>query len=244
MPQWQYFEFANSQLSASDIWNVHRERKFKLAEIVLKRTGFGYDANRLVVSWARRVSDYKQPHSIFEDIDRLTTILKNQQRPVQLLFAGKAHVGDDTAKKIIQEIILFMQNELSGNAIFVHNYNIALAKELVTGSDVWLNTPEFGKEACGTSGMKAIANGVLNCTTPDGWANEVKWDGIGWKLDAKNVAESFYSLMENEIVPLFYNRTANGLPIAWIERMRKSISLSRKFSTRRMLDEYIKKLYS
>ncbi len=135
-----------------------------------------------------------------------------------------------------------MQRELSGNALFIPNYNMAITQQLVRGSDLWLNTPQLGKEACGTSGMKAAANGVLQCTVPDGWAAEVKWDDLGWTLPPKDISLALYSLLETEIIPLYYDRQ-DGLPVKWLERMKKSVELAQQFSADRMLKEYQEKLY-
>ena len=212
-------------------------------ETVVKRTGFGYDPERLVITWARRLAEYKQPKAIFKDIERLKKILSKADRPIQLLFAGNTHSGDPNAKSIVEDIISIFSGELSGHAIFVPNYNISLANHFVSGSDVWLNTPKGNLEACGTSGMKAISNGVLNCTVHDGWTYEVDWEGIGWTLDPENVADSLYKLIEDDIAPSYYRRNEEGLPIEWIGRMRKSIEVSKKFSTKRMLEGYKKLLY-
>ncbi|OGM21233.1 hypothetical protein A2714_05500 [Candidatus Woesebacteria bacterium RIFCSPHIGHO2_01_FULL_38_9] len=244
MPRWQDSDFRKSELSDNDIWELHKFKKRELMETVIKRTGFGYDPERLVVAWARRLAEYKQPKILLTDLKRLKNILSNNERPVQLLFAGNSHSGDPHAISIIEEIIKIFSRELSGYAIFVPNYNISLANHLTSGSDVWLNTPKGNLEACGTSGMKAISNGVLNCTVLDGWTYEVDWEKIGFTLDPTNVAESVYSNLENEIIPLYYKRNEEGLPTEWIKRMRASITLSQQFSTRRTLAEYKQHLYS
>jgi starch phosphorylase len=244
MPRWQDSDFRNPSINDRQIWDIHMAKKRELVGTVLQRTGFEYDPNRLIVSWARRLAEYKQPRIIFNDIERLKQILTNSERPVQLLFAGNSHSADPNAKSIIEDIIRIMSTQLSGHAIFVPNYNISLANHLVSGSDVWLNTPKGNLEASGTSGMKAISNGVLNCTVIDGWTHEVDWDGIGWTLDPNNVSNDFYRLMETEIVPMYYQRDRNGLPQEWIQRMKKSINLSSNFSAERMLEEYHKKIYS
>ena len=242
--RWQDSDFRRTDLNDQQIWDLHVIKKQELVRSVLKRTGLEYDPNKLVISWARRLADYKQPRAIFSDLDRLEKILKNKQQPVQLLFAGNSHTADPNAKSIIEEIIKIFSVRLSGYAIFIPNYNISLANHLVSGSDLWLNTPKGNLEACGTSGMKAIANGVLNCTVLDGWTYEVDWQGIGWTLDPTNVSESFYNLFENEIIPLYYQRDENGLPKDWIQRMRKSIDLSYNFRSEKMLEGYIKLLYA
>lgn len=243
MDRWQDSDFRNGSLSDEGLWTQHMIKKQELAETVKKRTGIGYDHNRLVITWARRLAEYKQPKLIFTDIDRLKNIVMNPEKPIQILFAGNSHASDPNSKSLVEEVIEIFAKELSGHAIFVPNYNISLANHLTSGSDVWLNTPKGNLEACGTSGMKAISNGVLNCTVLDGWTYEVEWDGIGWTLDPENTANNFYDLLENEIATLYYNREENGIPTKWVQRMRKSIDLSKQFSAERMLLEYQKKLY-
>jgi len=244
LPRWQDSDFRRSDFSDIELWNLHTLKKRELVDTVVKRTGFGYDPEKLVISWARRLAEYKQPRSIFADLNKLKTIITNHERPVQILFAGNSHSADPNAKSIIEEIIKIFATELAGSAIFIPNYNISLANHLVSGSDLWLNTPKGDLEACGTSGMKAISNGVLNCTVIDGWTHEVSWDGIGWTLNPKSVGESFYEILENEIVPLYYDRNRNGIPEKWINRMRKSIDIANDFSAEKMVEQYQKKLYS
>ena len=244
MNRWQDSEFRNYSLSDQDLWNQHMRKKQELANSVLQRTGFGYDPNRLVISWARRLAEYKQPTAIFSDIEKLKSIIMRNGHEVQILFAGNTHSHDGTSKDLIDGLIKTFANELNGHAIFIPNYNISLANHMVSGSDIWLNTPKGNMEACGTSGMKAIANGVINCTALDGWTYEVKWDGIGWNIDPNNVSEDFLRLLEQEIVPEYYIRNENNLPAGWIEMMRNSIRLSDKYSTERMLSDYQKKLYN
>jgi starch phosphorylase len=244
MPTWQKENIRTADpKNHQALWDAHLDNKRKLMEFVQEKTGIGYDPNHLIVSWARRIAKYKRPQDIFQDIGRLAAILKNQERPVHILMAGKAHASDTQAKMFLQEILHYMQNEIKGHAIFVPDYNIDVAKYLVSGSDVWLNTPEYGKEASGTSGMKAVSNGVLQCTVRDGWADEVEWHGMGWVLDHQNIQSSFYTLLEYEIAQMYYNRNEQGLPEEWLTRMERSIELSKNFSASRMLDEYIKVLY-
>jgi len=244
MERWQDSDFRKGALSDKALWELHMVKKRELAETVIKRTGFGYDPNRLVVSWARRLAEYKQPKAILADIARLKKILSSPERPIQLLFAGNSHSADPNAKSIIDEIVRLFSSELAGYAIFVPNYNISLANHLTSGSDIWLNTPKGNLEACGTSGMKAISNGVLNCTVADGWTYEVDWKGVGWTLDPGKVSESFYEILEKEVAPLYYKLGAAGLPDEWIARMRRSIEISKNFSCERMLEEYTEKLYA
>ena len=243
LPRWQQPEYTNMNIDDHTLWEIHKQKKHSLMREVTTRVGFGYDSDWLTISWARRVSGYKQLQALFADIDRLQAMLTDPTRPIILLIAGKAHPGDTAGKELIQSIITHMKGKLSGHAMFVHNYDIALASELVSGSDVWVNTPEWGKEASGTSGMKAISNGVINATIPDGWAMEVDWEGTGWALDHENLTESLYKTIE-KARDLYYTRNEQGIPIEWIQMMRKSIALAQKYSAKRMLAEYQKRLYS
>ncbi len=240
---WQDADIRNCDMFGNDLWQVHMKKKSNLAHFVKERTGYIYNPNSLILGWARRIAGYKRPNALFEDISRLKRIVQNTNRPVHILFSGKAHAKNTAAKKLIQDIIHRMQHELSGHILFIPNYDIDIAQMLVKGVDVWLNTPLLGHEACGTSGMKAIANGVLQLTVKDGWAAEHNWDDTGWILDGTNVSESLYTLLEKVIVPTFYNRDEFGVPQAWIERMKKSIELAEQYSAKRMLQEYRDLLY-
>ncbi len=242
MNTWQDSDFRNPSISDEDIWELHLKKKMELERTVKERTGIGYDYNKLVIAWARRLAVYKQPFAIFEDVERIKRIVTNPERPMQILYAGNSHGADPSAKNIIEEVIGLFSSELAGHAIFIPNYNTSLANHLVSGSDVWLNTPMGNMEASGTSGMKAASNGVINCTVIDGWTHEVDWDGVGWVLDPKNVSESIYKVLEGDLASTYYDRQ-DGLPRSWIERMRKSIEISKHFSTSRVLEDYKKKLY-
>lgn len=242
-PTWQSSLLTEEVINNPEqLWQAHVTEKNSLAEFVQKHTGFGYDPNRMVITWARRLAGYKQLGVLFEDLERLRHILKKKDCQVQLLIAGKAHQGDSHGKGILKDVISYMQRELSGNALFIPNYNIEVAQHLVKGSDLWINTPQLGKEACGTSGMKASANGVLQSSIPDGWIAEVNLDGFGWILPAKELSNALYSQLENEVVPLYYERE-NGIPANWIKRMQATIAMSQQFSAERMIKEYQEKLY-
>lgn len=243
LPRWQSARLSNPGLSDHALWEVHLSKKRDLAHVVQKRSGFSYDPNRLVLGWARRITGYKQVEKIISNSPDLARIIKNSDMPIQILVAGKAHPGDQAGKRCVQDVMRVMTHELSGHALFIPNYDISLATQLISGVDVWLNTPEYGKEACGTSGMKALSNGVINCTVADGWAAEVNWDGIGWVLNHKDITNSFHDILEHQIVPLYYQNQAD-LPRDWIAMMRKSLELSKSYSTSRMLTEYQEKLYS
>lgn len=241
LPTWQDSRLRDLSQSDEQLWQIHRENKRQLMEFVQERTGFGYDPDRLVISWARRVAGYKQLNALFTDVERLRRFLAETKQPAQLLISGKAHFGDSQGKALVQEVIQYMQRQLSGYALYIPNYDLDVARQLVRGSDVWLNTPEMGKEASGTSGMKAISNGVLQCTVADGWSAEVNWTEPGWVLDHTNISESLYSTLETEIGPLYHQSL---LPTQWIKKMRQSIQLAAQFSAARMWKEYQEKLYA
>ncbi len=253
MPTWQSPAVAQliteanrnpMQIDDTKLWQAHTADKQRLAEFVQQRTGYGYDPNWLVITWSRRLAGYKRLSDVFADIERLRGILHTADRPVKLLVAGKAHTLDQAGKVMLQGIIKHMSTQLAGHALFIPNYNLEVAGYLTRGSDVWLNIPEYGKEACGTSGMKAASNGVLQCTVADGWAQEVDWNGMGWAVPTDGVSQAVYQTLENEILPMFYDRNHQGLPMKWLERMKKTITLAPQYSAERMLNDYQRELYS
>lgn len=210
----------------------------------------------LTLVWARRIAIYKRPTLIFKDPDRLANILNHPNHPVQIIIAGKPHPADNPAKDLLKQIIAFMKEDrFRHRLVFVEDYDVEAARYFVQGADVWLNTPLRPNEACGTSGMKAIANGVLHFSTADGWwARSYKPD-VGWLIGSEKEYEdpkyqeelesnSFYNLLEHEIAPLFYDRGANGLPHRWIQKMKIAMHyLCPKFNAHRMLEEYMTKSY-
>jgi len=242
-PTWQRPELARAEQTDHDLWHAHVGAKYQLMEETIRRTGIGYDPNSLILGWARRVTDYKRLNSLFADMERLRALCTQADRPVQLVIAGKAHPGDTQSQELLQLVIQLFQTKLSGIAVFLPNYDIALSQYLVSGVDVWLNTPVDGREACGTSGMKAAANGVLQATVSDGWADEVDWLDMGWTLDPVDPGLHLLDLLEQQMQPLFYDRP-DGLPQQWIQRMRRTQKMSEQFSAARMLREYREKLYT
>ena len=207
----------------------------------------------LTLGFARRFATYKRPNLLLTDPARLLRLLTDPQRPVQLIVAGKAHPRDEEGKALIQQWAWFAARpEARAHVVFLDDYDMRLATEMVQGVDVWINTPRRPWEASGTSGMKVLVNGGLNLSTLDGWWSEAFDAGYGWALgdrdeqnddDAKEAAE-LYALLENEVVPAFYDRDAEGLPRRWIARMRSSMaSLAPRFSSARMLQEYVEWAY-
>lgn len=241
--RWQDSDFRRSNISENDIWNIHMAKKRELAKTVEQRTGVSYDPKRLVITWARRLAEYKQPKLIFSDIERLRSIVTSTDRPVQILFAGNSHAEDNNAEFIVEELIALFSKELSGYALFIPDFNIALSNHLTSGSDIWLNTPAGNLEACGTSGMKAMSNGVLNCTVLDGWTLEIDWSGVGWTMGVKDTAAQFYDLLEHEMSRMYYDQDESGMPRSWVAMMKKSIDHAKIFRSERMVEEYVEKLY-
>jgi starch phosphorylase len=220
------------------------------------------DPNILTIGFARRFATYKRAALLLRDPDRLARILDNPKRPVQIIFAGKAHPRDDGGKLLIQRIVQSAGSEPFRNRLlFLEGYDIGVARHLVQGVDVWLNNPQRPYEASGTSGMKSSANGALNCSTLDGWWVEA-WDEaqargeeIGWSIggtetfdNAEHQAyidvESLYAILERELIPAFYERSLDGVPHGWTARMKRSIGLiAPYFNTGRMVREYTEKFY-
>ncbi|MBQ4106952.1 MAG: alpha-glucan family phosphorylase [Lentisphaeria bacterium] len=209
------------------------------------------DPDALTIGFARRFATYKRGALLLRDPARLLALLTNKARPVQFVFAGKAHPADDAGKKLIQNLVLFAREHgVQDRLLFLEDYDIALARKLVQGVDVWLNNPRRPQEASGTSGMKAAVNGVINCSILDGWWAEAYTPECGWAIrgnenytnddDADNFeAQSLFTVLEDEIIPCFYERGAGDLPTRWIQIMKGSIVMSLgNFSSARMVQEY------
>lgn len=234
----------SNQFDVNNIWAVHSQSKKTLIDFINQKGGFNLDPRLLTVVWARRLVDYKQPMLIFSDLARLSKIVCNANS-VQFIIAGSVHTSDPSSMAIAQKINdLTKLSDLCGRIAFHPHNSLSEAQMMVAGADVWLNTPLVGKEACGTSGMKAGLNGALMASTPDGWIPENDWSGLGWMLSGDNTAENLYTALENEIVPLYYSRNDQGIPTEWISRMKGTIKIVEdKYSTARMLTEYWEKLY-
>ncbi|MGA9031712.1 MAG: alpha-glucan family phosphorylase [Sulfuricaulis sp.] len=215
-----------------------------------------FDPNTLTLGFARRFATYKRPNLLLHDPERLLRVLTNPQRPVQLIMAGKAHPADKAGQALIQEWIHFVRRpEVRPHVIFLSDYDMLLTEHLVQGVDVWLNTPRRPWEASGTSGMKVLVNGGINLSELDGWWAEAYTPEVGWALgdgqehdsdpawDAIE-AEALYSLLEREVIPEFYTRDEQGIPSAWVARMRESMArLTPRFSSNRAVREYTEQYY-
>ncbi|HSO11269.1 MAG TPA: alpha-glucan family phosphorylase [Anaerolineales bacterium] len=211
----------------------------------------------LTIGFARRFATYKRASLILSDVERLLHVINRPNMPVQIVFAGKAHPADEPGKQLIQKIYRTVKRaETGGRLVFVEDYDMNLARYLVQGVDVWLNTPRRPMEASGTSGMKAGLNGALNFSILDGWWREAYNGRNGWSIgedkqsessDAQDHADAqdLYNKLENEIIPMYYERDINNTPMEWVGRMKESIkTVTPQFSTRRMVKEYVEKLYS
>jgi starch phosphorylase len=256
-------ELPEGVLWAAHVAQKHRLMRFVRVRVLRQAARHGHSPAELrhietllnpaalTLGWARRFAPYKRADLLFTDADRLQRLLCDNQRPVQMVIAGKAHPADKAGQDMIRRIWELAGNPaLRGRIVFVEDYDAAVARLLVRGVDAWLNTPTWPMEASGTSGMKAACNGVLNISVPDGWWAEGYAPGLGFKLgeaqppDAGRDAGLLYELLEHEIVPLFYDRDPDGLPRGWIAMMRASMSaFLGRFSTRRMLREYAWRVY-
>ncbi len=215
--------------------------------------------NALIIGFARRFATYKRAHLLFTDLDRLAKIVNNDKYPVQFVFSGKAHPADGAGQGLIKRIVeISKMPQFLGKIIFLEDYNMIVAKRLVTGVDIWLNTPTRPLEASGTSGEKAEMNGLLNFSVLDGWWYEgYKFDKLaGWALTEKRTytdqsqqdrldAATIYSMLENEIVPMYFNKNYKGYSPEWIDRIKRSIGhIAPHFTMKRQLDDYISRLYA
>jgi starch phosphorylase len=273
---WRHVE----NIPSEELWLCHERRRERLVAFSrkrltdeLKRRGAPVgeimacedvlDCRILTIGFARRFATYKRANLFLRNPGRLVRILKDAHRPVQVILAGKAHPSDDAGKEVIRKIVtLIREQNLRSRLVFLEDYDMTVARYLVQGADIWLNTPLRPLEACGTSGMKAAANGVLNLSTLDGWWAEA-WvpdiQGVGlspgWAIGRTETypdretqdqveAEMFYDLLETDIAPTFYDRRSDGAPRRWLARMKAAItSLSPVYNTHRMVREYVENFY-
>lgn len=259
------------EIPAQEIWDAHKRRKRRLISFVRERAVNAavarkapssevrrmheiLDADALTIGFARRFATYKRATLLFRDVARLKKILTNPKMPVQIVIAGKAHPKDHPGKMFIREIVQLSRDpELANRIVFVEDYSLVVARELVAGVDLWLNTPRRGEEACGTSGMKASINGILNLSILDGWYDEAFEQSGGWAIGDRDVysedqdeihARSTYSILENEIVPMYYGGDGENAPEEWMRRVKQSlVHVSPHFNCQRMVSDYMEQLY-
>jgi starch phosphorylase len=256
-----------------ELWRIHQTRRERLVFFVrkrlknqLQRQGAGPALQRaaeevlspeiLTIGFSRRFATYKRANLLFQQPERLIRLLMDEGRPVQIIFAGKAHPQDLPAKEIIRSVIHFASDaRIRNRLVFIEDYDINVARYMVQGVDIWLNTPRRPLEASGTSGMKAAANGALNVSVLDGWWDEGYSPEAGWAVGSGEVygdpeaqdrleCDALFNLLENEIVPLFYERDRGGLPRAWLSMMKSSMrKLGSYFNSNRMVQEYAERCY-
>jgi len=257
-----------------EIWNTRQTMKHKLVDYIRKQFSETWlknqgdpsrivslmekiNPNALLIGFGRRFATYKRAHLLFTDLDRLSKIVNNPDRPVQILFTGKAHPHDGAGQGLIKRIIeISRRPEFLGKIIFLENYDMQLARRLVTGVDIWLNTPTRPLEASGTSGEKALMNGVLNFSVLDGWWLEGYREKAGWALTEKRTyqnqeyqdqldAATIYSILETEILPLYYDKNEAGYSEEWIKYIKNSISqIAPHYTMKRQLDDYYDRFYN
>ena len=257
-----------------EIWATRMALKKKLTEYIrekfseawLKNQGdpsrvvsllHKINPNALMIGFCRRFATYKRAHLLFTDIERLSRIVNDPERPVQFLFSGKAHPADGAGQGLIKRIYEISQRpEFLGKIIFLEDYDMRLARRLVSGVDIWMNTPTRPLEASGTSGEKAEMNGVVNLSVLDGWWLEGYRPGAGWALTEKRTYENqtyqdqldaatIYGLLENEIIPLYYNKDKDGYSYEWIQVIKNSIAtIAPHYTMKRQLDDYYSKFYT
>ena len=279
MPYWQDNIHENkvwekiNNIPDKTLWETHQDRKVRLLKMVkdsttqrLRRSGYSYDEineitsklnpEALTIGFARRFATYKRATLIFKDLERITQILNNSSKPVQLIFAGKAHPADKEGQDLIKRIHeISMMPQFKGKIYLLENYNIAMSQYLVSGVDVWLNNPRRPMEASGTSGQKASVNGVINFSVLDGWWAEGYNQENGWTIgtnaeytsyEEQDIADSqsMYRTLEDKIIPTYYDKNEEGISPKWIRIMKNSIiSTGGKYSTSRMLVDYTNNLY-
>lgn len=259
-------------LEPGELWEVHQLLKAKLIRFIADRVenqkapkgvqpgevvpGSGFSPDALTIGFARRFATYKRADLIMSDLGRFERLLGDDERPIQIVYSGKAHPADEYGKALIQKIVrLTTDPRFKGRLVFLADYEIDIARHMLQGVDVWLNNPRRPQEACGTSGQKVVLNGGLNCSILDGWWAEA-WDGLnGFAIgDTSEYADpgeqdahdlrDLYRVLEEEVIPLYYKTDATGLPLEWIERVKWSIlSLGWRFCASRMLLDYLRLAY-
>jgi starch phosphorylase len=261
------------EIDAGELWETHNALKNRLLEFVRRRVSRQcrrrnedeasiesarnvLDPSALTLGFARRFATYKRADLFMRNLDRMAELVDDANRPIQFIFAGKAHPADEPGKKLIQRIAnLRSDPRFAGRIVFIEDYDVNVARHLVQGVDVWLNNPRRPLEASGTSGQKAVLNGGLNLSVLDGWWAEAYSGMNGFAIgngsshadtetNDQRDGDDLLRVLEEEVIPLFYDRDVDGLPRAWVDRMKNSIAtLSPRFSAHRMLIDYVEKSY-
>ena len=257
-----------------EIWNTRLKQKAKLLDYIKSKCSKDwlrsqidpalsvsiferFNPDALLIGFGRRFATYKRAHLLFTDIDRLARIVNNPKYPVQFIFAGKAHPNDGAGQGLIKQIVeISRRPEFLGKIIFLENYDMDLARHLISGVDIWMNTPTRLAEASGTSGEKCVMNGVLQFSVLDGWWVEGYKEGAGWMLPMERTfadqgyqdeldAEMIYNTIEEQIVPKYYDRGSDGIPHQWVDSVKKCVAdIASNFTTNRMLGDYEERFYN
>lgn len=228
-----------------ELWNAHKIRKQKLIETLNNELDLSLDSDALTIAWSRRLASYKRPDMIVSDLEKLKELVSNPEKPIQILIAGKAHPKDTVGKELLQRMNQsLMKEEFKNRVVIIPGYNWQLARRMISGADVWLNTPYRFEEASGTSGMKAAANGALQLTTKDGWTDEVDWYQKGWIIEEENPVKSLHDTLEYQVAPLFFDSMVDGYNKHWVEMMLNGMELVlKRYSMARMMQDYLDKVY-
>ena len=278
-PEWHYSSRKSENIERIDeiydeeLWRSHEMSRARLISkvrdllvkqferrnapiSVVKAAENALDPEVLTIGFARRFATYKRANLILSDPARLKAILTSKERPVQIIFAGKAHPQDNEGKELIKNIIQFTRaHDVRNHIAFLEDYDMGIARHLVQGVDVWLNTPRRPMEACGTSGMKAAVNGVLNLSILDGWWDEGYTPERGWSLGSGQETtdqayqdavdhQALYNILENDVIPTFYNRSSGNMPTDWLAKMKASMKMAMAdFCSHRMVNEYQQRFY-
>jgi starch phosphorylase len=260
-----------AEIPDSELWSAHRSQKERLIRFVRERVRAQtarhgrspdelrelerlFDPRALTIGFARRFATYKRAHLVLQDLERVRALLGNAERPVQMLFAGKAHPADRAGQEVIRKLFLLTQEQFRGTVVFLEDYDMEVGRMMVQGCDVWLNTPRRPQEASGTSGMKSPVNGGINVSVLDGWWAEGYREDNGWGFGDASAASAedqdrddagaLYRILEEEVIPAFFERDGDGLRHGWIRRMKASIeSLVPRFSAHRMARDYVETVY-
>jgi starch phosphorylase len=256
-------------IDPAEIWEIKKVLKLRMFRLVRERIATmraraglpaqdppPLDPDALTIGFARRFVPYKRPDLLFSDLDRLDRLVNNPERPVNLIFAGRSHPEDELGKKLIQKVGQLTEDpHFSHHIVFVENYNIHVGRELYHGVDAWLNNPRRPLEACGTSGMKVVMNGGLHISALDGWWAEA-YDGengfaigngevhVSDEVQDRRDAEALFRLLEEKVVPLYYDQDSNGVPHRWVHAIKRSIrTLAWRFNADRMVMDYVRHCY-
>ncbi len=230
--------------SSKEMWEKHQQNKRVLLDFIRTETGVSWDENTLVLGWARRIVTYKRPLALFENLELFKSLAESSDRPIRIVISGLSHKDDSEGLAMFKQIEKIVKEDLRGLVVYLPDYRMSIAKLLVSGCDVWMNTPSVGFEACGTSGMKAALNGVLPCSTNDGWVAEANLYGVGWLLQNESLSNDMLAVLGKQIAPLYYTKDGDGFSDQWVKMMQNARDMAlNQFSATKMFRRYIEEFY-